>query len=51
MRPNTRSTKRALGPAVTRLPPNVLELIFGFNCDQPKVINPLQSSVLREGGN
>ena len=37
MRPNTRSTKAKLGPAVTRLPPNVLSLIFSHNCDQPQV--------------
>ncbi len=33
MRPKTRSTNAALGPAVTRLPPNVLSLIFSHHAD------------------
>ena len=37
MRPNTRSAKRALGPAVSRVPAHVLSLIFSFNCETPEV--------------
>ncbi len=40
MWPNTRSKKAALGPAVTRLPPNVLGLIFSHNCEIPAVSAP-----------
>lgn len=44
MRPNTPTSQSAVGPAVSRLPPNVLSLMFSFNCKLPKVSPALGSA-------